>query len=220
MKRGRVTEQDETASSHSNSSGAERAKIQQLELEQQRMKAQMDQLLQLMNGGGGTGKGSDSANNGSSGDSGVGSGGTAYPCAGFGQLPFKREAGDASSAASISGSATSRSTSNSATSNNNSHENNGSHIDNNNTAGTEALDKEKLWKLFCAGKVSIDGATDVKPKAGSNRAVDAPEAEIEEEEEEEEDPSREGFAVKDWALVYDDGKIDAILCEVCRYFSV
>ena len=121
-----------------------------------------------------------------------------YPCPNFGQVPFKREAKDSSGAA----------------------------LNNNNSedgASDKSLNKDKLWNLYLAGKVSLDGVKDVKSKVKpSPPDSDIEEIELEEDEDEEvtplpkEDPTREGFSLEDWDLVYDEGKIAAILCEPCR----
>merc|ERR1719193_2494552 len=142
----------------------------------------MMQLLATQNqpvggGGGGVNGGGVGGVNGNVGDD------SSYPCAGFGQLPFKRDPGQSFPSVNESP-ATSKSRDTVAT------------TDNNNSAGTEFLTKEKLWDLYLAGKVSLDGFKDVKPAAAvfSSGASDS---DIEEIIAEEEDPAREGFSLND-----------------------
>lgn len=187
VKTERPSEHDDAVSSQSNSNTAEeQAKIQQLQFKQQQMQQQMAQMMQML-----------SAQNGAVGNGNLG-GDSSYPCPGFGQLPFKRDPEPSfQSSSSVNGSTAS---SNESTINNNSE-------------GTELLTKEKLWNLYLAGRVSLDGIKDVKASVHHSEAADS---DIEEIVQEEEDPSREGFSLNDWDLVFDDGKIAAILCEPCR----
>jgi len=198
----RHTEHDEVVS-NSNSNVEEQAKIQQLELKQQQMQQQMAQMLQMLSAQNGAVGG---GNLGGGGGGGGGGGDSAYPCQDFGQKAFKRENPEPSYPPSSSASSGIGASSS----------NEGSI--NNNSAGTEHLTKEKLWDLYMAGRVTLDGVADVKVSTHPSKpaASEPVDSDIEEIVEEEEDPSREGFSANDWALVFDDGKICAILCEPCR----
>ena len=197
VKRENAMENEETRSSGSMSTG-EQERIRQLEQQQEQMRLQMQQMVQLLQ-----------ANSTKAPES-------SYPCPNFGNVDFKRE----KDIADVS----------------NHNKSNKSNNNNNLREANKNLDKEKLWSMYLAGKVSLDGKEAVKFESGTTSSDDeVVEVELEEEEEEEEAAGKkktpgkgapkpasenEGFNLDDWDLVYDEGKVVAILCEPCRFVAV
>merc|ERR550534_1449878 len=83
-------------------------------------------------------------NNNNNNGTGAGTGGSSYPCPNFGQVPFKRESSD---------------------------NNNDGGVRGNVKIDVDALDKDKLWEMFVAGKVTLHEGGKGSKSSSSSRDV-------------------------------------------------